>query len=37
MSLTEHYTEMAAAVVAGVFVVWAVLEQTSAFSAYGLL
>ena len=37
MSHTEKLIEYAAAVVAGVFVIWAVLEQASLFSAYGLL
>lgn len=36
MSTTEKLIEKAAAVVACVFFVWALLEQTSLFSAYAL-
>ena len=36
MSTTEQLIEKAAAVVAGVLLVWALLEQTSLFSAYAL-
>ena len=36
MSTTDQLIEKAAAVVAGVFLVWALLEQTSLFSAYAL-
>lgn len=36
MSTTEQVLEKAAAVVAGVLLVWALLEQTSLFSAYAL-
>ena len=34
--MVDHVIDYLAAVVAGVLLLWAVLEQTSAFSAYAL-